>query len=274
MRVTFGVDVGKMSDPAAIVVSELAWRPTPPSVWVEGMDRYEDHHLVRHIERVPLGTSYPELAELIAKRANQVQNLVRAANMRNKAGWLVQEEYAEMKLYVDATGVGQPVVDILQTSGVACTGVYFRQGEWRVEKLDVRGKPVRVVSLGKAYMVSRLQVLLSTGRIHLPDNEEARALARELKDYEIRVNDRANEQMGAFRIGAHDDLVVALGLSTQDVPPVMAAAASTEGAQTMQVPIWAGGTDRAELARHQQSLRSQLPDRYFTSQLWNLAKDE
>jgi hypothetical protein len=32
-------------------------------------------------------------------------------------------------------------------------------------------------------------------------------------DYEIRVNDRANMEVGAFRTGAHDDMVTALGLA-------------------------------------------------------------
>jgi hypothetical protein len=45
-------------------------------------------------------------------------------------------------------------------------------------------------------------------------------LSEELLDYEIRVDENANDRYGAFRVGTHDDLVTALGLATQaDRPP-------------------------------------------------------
>src|ERR1039457_1945602 len=46
--------------------------------------------------------------------------------------------------------------------------------------------------------------------------QQARALARELQTYEIRVNARAHATFGAFKPGTHDDLVTALGLATQE----------------------------------------------------------
>lgn len=53
------------------------------------------------------------------------------------------------------------------------------------------------------------------GRLHLPRTAEAETLAEELLDYEIRVDQDANDRYGAFRVGAHDDLVTALGLAVQ-----------------------------------------------------------
>ncbi len=47
---------------------------------------------------------------------------------------------------------------------------------------------------------------------------QARQLAEELLDFELRVNENANLLFGAFRTGTHDDLVVALGLSCLDDP--------------------------------------------------------
>jgi hypothetical protein len=41
-------------------------------------------------------------------------------------------------------------------------------------------------------------------------------LTHELLDYEIKVNEHANLVAGAMRVGAHDDLVTALGLATLD----------------------------------------------------------
>jgi hypothetical protein len=45
------------------------------------------------------------------------------------------------------------------------------------------------------------------------------AMKDELLDYEIRISEDANERYGAFKVGAHDDLVTALGLAVQDRRP-------------------------------------------------------
>lgn len=76
----------------------------------------------------------------------------------------------------------------------------------------------RAGRVGKAYLVSRLQALLQTGRIKLPRTPEAERLAEELMDYEIRVEKDGGDRSGAFRVGAHDDVVTALGLAELEEP--------------------------------------------------------
>lgn len=49
-----------------------------------------------------------------------------------------------------------------------------------------------------------------------PGDRGGAAARQELVDYEIRVNQKANIVAGAMRAGAHDDLVVALGLAILD----------------------------------------------------------
>ena len=93
--------------------------------------------------------------------------------------------------------------------------VWFTAGERRTERWEDGG---RRVSLGKAFMVSRLQALLGSGRLHLPRTAETGALTRELLNYEIRVDGDGNERTGAFKVGTHDDLVTALGLAVQVDP--------------------------------------------------------
>jgi len=118
---------------------------------------------------------------------------------------------------VDATGVGLPVVDLLRERlhGGQVVAVYFTYGHRRAETVE-GGQ--RRVSLGKAYLVSRLQALLQCGRLHLPPTGEAQALTEELLNYEIRVDENATEKYGAFKVGTHDDLVTALGLAVQIDP--------------------------------------------------------
>jgi len=185
-----GVDVGQKRDPTAIAVAD------PQERTVQGRTEY--HYLIRHLERLPLGTSYPS----VARRVGEIYHRARV-----RAG-------SEALIYVDATGVGAPIVDMLRDDtprNRSVKAVYFTHGDRREES---RGE----VKLGKAFLVSRLQVLLQMNRLHLPQTSEANALAKELLDYEIRVDENANDKYGAFRVGCHDDMVTAVGLAVQLEP--------------------------------------------------------
>lgn len=201
---TIGADIGQKVDPTAIAVAEQQWRTEA--------DRREDYYVIRYLQRLPLGTPYPQVAE----RLTELVANVRARARADLPAGLSAETYearAHLTLYVDATGVGQPVVDLLAHVGVTARPVYFTHGDRRTVQHD------QSVTLGKAWLVSRLQALLQTGRILLPKTAEADVLARELQTYEIKVDENANEKYGAFKVGTHDDLVTALGLATQ--PPVI-----------------------------------------------------
>lgn len=185
--VIIGVDIGQKHDPTAIAVAEPQWRTVEK--------RAVDHHVIRHLERLPLGTPYPAVV-------SRIQAVVQGVRTQGAVA---------STLYVDATGVGQPVVDLLAHVGVRVRAVYFTHGDRRTVSEDGS-----TISLGKAWLVSRLQALLQTGRILLPETAEARQLARELIEYEIRVDEDANDKYGAFRVGTHDDMVTALGLAVQE----------------------------------------------------------
>jgi len=186
--VTVGIDIGQKRDPTAIAVMEMEWRV------VEG--RQEDHYTARHLSRLPLGAEYPA----ITARLGEVVTNVR------KRGVPVR------RVYADATGVGQPVVDQLKGAGQRITPVYFTHGDRRTENADGS------ITLGKGFLVSRLKVLMQTRRVHLAQTDEMAAMQKELLDYELRVNENANDVYGAFSVGAHDDLATALGLAVQDQP--------------------------------------------------------
>ena len=122
------------------------------------------------------------------------------------------------QVFVDATGVGQPIVDLLRDStrdAAHIWAVTFTHGDRRTLH-----RKARKITLGKAHLVCRLQSLLEGQRLHLAATREARALVDELLHYEIRIDDNAHGRYGAFRVGAHDDLVTALGLAVQEDPPL------------------------------------------------------
>ena len=182
--VQIGIDLGQKHDPTGICVAELDRRES------------EVHYLVRHLERIPLETGYPDQVERIVEVHQGIRRLGHRA-----------------KVYLDATGLGQPVLDILHKRRIPLVGVFLTGSERAVWEDDGR-----VLRLGKSQMVSRLQVLLSYERIHLPQTPEAAAMVDELLNYEIRVNANANAQFGAFKTGKHDDLATALGLACWNEP--------------------------------------------------------
>jgi hypothetical protein len=162
----------------------------------------ETIYIVRHLGRLPLGTPYPAVAEHVAAVVDG----------------LVRRGIARPRLMVDSTGVGAPVVELigekLGRHGRDLIAATFTHGD-KYSQDDSR----RIASVGKAHLVSKLQALLQTGRLKLPRTAEAEALGRELMDYEIRVDEDANDKYGAFKVGAHDDLVTALGLAVVYVEP-------------------------------------------------------
>ncbi len=195
--IAVGADVGQRVDPSAVVVAE-AWRATVADE-VEGeRETGQLVFAVRHAGRLPLGSPYPAVAKRVAEVAHWAQHRVGTR--------------IPLRVAVDVTGVGAPVFELIEqelaAAGVEYVSVAatFTHGD----RLDERLGEARV---GKAYLVSRLQSLLQTDRVQLPRTPEAEALARELLDYEIRVDDDANDRYGAFRVGSHDDLATALGLA-------------------------------------------------------------
>ncbi len=226
---TLGLDLGQKRDFTALVVTEVEQRNGTP------------HYTVRGLERLPLGTLYPAIVPQIKRRFQQVEARaydLAAERTRRHVAEMIQREEEDARdsgaryfpsdpkelerkmyqppqifLYVDATGVGTPVLDMLVAEGMPAQPVYFNHGDRRLIQDDN-------IVLGKAWLVSRLQVLLQSGRIHLPRTAEAEVLAKELLDYEIRVSENANDTYGAFKVGSHDDLVTALGLAVQHEPYV------------------------------------------------------
>ena len=206
--VRIGIDIGQKRDPTAIAVVEREQRQA-----AEG-SKAEEHFLTRHLERLELGTPYPLVAERLKEIIQNVRALWEKGQAQGSSPALLSGVPAKVALdvYLDATGVGQPVVDLLTAAGERVIPCYFTHGDRRTRE---RGQ----VSVGKASLVSRLQLLLQTGRLHLTATAEARQLAKELQDYEIRVDQDANDRYGAFKVGTHDDLVTALGLAVQPPRP-------------------------------------------------------
>src|SRR5258708_3329522 len=111
MSTTFfvGLDLGKKHDPTAVAVVERIDRGLP-------FQGSEFHKLGgRHVERVPLGTPDPRVVE-------RVRQIVQSAELRGRCA-----------VAVDATGVGEPVVDLLRAARLGCDldAVTITSGEYQ-----------------------------------------------------------------------------------------------------------------------------------------------
>jgi hypothetical protein len=110
-------------------------------------------------------------------------------------------------LAVDETGVGRPVVDLLDTS---CIQADLRPititGGHEVHPGERMGWKVP-----KKCLVSTLQVLLQGRRLTVAKQLPfAAALVEELQNFQVKVTEAANETFGALGEGYHDDLVMAI----------------------------------------------------------------
>ncbi|MGE5618097.1 MAG: hypothetical protein ACM3US_02435 [Sphingomonadaceae bacterium] len=207
--VSIGVDIGQQRDPTALAVVERQDRSRWALPRSERVVEPRDIRLVsdpvyvaREIGRLSLGTPYPEVAEAIRR-------VVDGIRLRYKGA---------LEVRIDSTGVGAPVVDLVRAQVkavpyVEVLAVSFTHGD-RFER-----KGSKEATLGKAYLVSRLQALLQTRSLKLPRTSETEALEQELKTYEIKVSENGNDTYGAFRVGTHDDLVTALGLAVLPLGP-------------------------------------------------------
>ena len=182
-RYFLGLDLGQSQDYTALVVAEQV-----PAVGVRSSVVYQYH--LRHLERLKLGTPYPEVAE-------RVKALLASPALKGCS-----------RLVVDSTGVGMPVLDMLRQHGLSPIGITITGGDlashegtkWRVPKRD---------------LVSTMQVLLQTQRLKVAEGlPDAAVLVEELLNFRVKIDPlTAHDSYGAWREKEHDDLVLAVALA-------------------------------------------------------------
>ena len=113
------------------------------------------------------------------------------------------------RLAVDQTGVGRAVVDLPRKARPRCTirpititagsAVVADGAGWHVPKKE---------------LVGTLQILLQSRRLKVaPSLPAAQTLVQELTTFQVKITPAANETFGAWREGAHDDLVLAVAIA-------------------------------------------------------------
>ena len=186
-RFVLADDLGQSVDPTAICV--LQHRQLKHLHWKGGITKVEETFDVRHLQRLPLGLSYPaqvdEVAQLLARPPLN----------------------AGCELIIDETGVGRAVGDLFDGVGLRPIRVSITAGG---EQSPAGGGRWHVA---KSLLVSALDARLHTGELRFAaDLGEADAMADELKDFRRKVSTAGRYSYDA-RVGKHDDLVLAVALA-------------------------------------------------------------
>ena len=187
----FGLDLGKRKDFSALALLEYTHPYTTfrnPVSYAMETDFQDPQYAIRNLARIPLETKYTDVVEQVRAK------LIRATN----------QNY-DCTLIVDATGVGQPVVEMfhnLPPRAILVPVVITSAGseskakdEWRVPKND---------------LIAGLQVMLETGSLKIAAGLPfANALLEELLEFRGSTTAKGNE----ICEGPQDDLVLAVALA-------------------------------------------------------------
>ncbi len=211
-----GLDLGQARDFSAIAVAEMVGVGTgewdevvvnssevmacvrgdeyTPKPRMQRVQRTVPRFDIGHLERLPLGTTYPAVGQHTRELLNRLVTMQPTPNVA---------------LALDFTGVGRPVADMFLAAGLPCaaypitiTGgdaVSQDGNEYRVPKRDLAGV---------------IQVLLHAGRLKIAAAlPRAGTLTEEMKNFRVKISDKGHDSYGAWREGEHDDLILATALA-------------------------------------------------------------
>jgi hypothetical protein len=186
-----GLDLGQRHDFTALAVLERRERAVGGLDPVTYLQPSKTELVVRYLERMKLGTAYPQVLE-------RVKRLVSQHPLKGNC-----------TLLVDATGVGAPVVDWIKRSDLNCVMV----------PITITGGGRSVERSGGNYvtrtdLLSGVQVHLERQELILPDPmPELDRLIEELTALRIQTGARGRVRVDSESSATHDDLAIALALA-------------------------------------------------------------
>ncbi len=156
------------------------------------------HDLV-HLERFK-DIAYPEQIRRIAERYRELDEHARSYHRDNA-----------LRLVVDATGVGKPILDAFKEAGLKPRGVIITGGETASHTGGVSRVP-------KRELVTTLQVALQAKRLQIAaELPLAEAFLKEMRGFRVKISLSGHasfgNDVGSWREADHDDLVLSVALA-------------------------------------------------------------
>jgi hypothetical protein len=195
-QIILSVDLGYYQDYSAFTVSEVK-----PEAFrnLRGAHKEQMHIYVRDIQRLPLGTPYPEVRKVI-------HNI-----FWDRRLWLIDDpsggHLVAPTLVVDEGGPGIGVIqDLRKDLGVGFYYYYLVRGTSESKKVA----PWRY-SIARTVAFQHLYAAFSNGRIHIDSKLKlASTLLEELRNLRPETNEETGYQKVVHREGEHDDLAICL----------------------------------------------------------------
>ena len=192
--ICLGLDLGQRRDHSALAIVERRVKVASRmdyAKWRQTEEVEAEPLVVRHLERMELGTQYFGVAQ-------RVKEVVEWPGL---AGRKI--------LAVDATGVGMPVVEMLAEQRMGCelrpvvmTGGMGQSTDgvmWHVAKVD---------------LMAGLREALERGELKFAGEvAEGERLVEEMMSVTVGIRQTGRERVGADGCGEHDDLVIAVALA-------------------------------------------------------------
>ena len=185
-RFTIGADLGSLQDPTAISIIEDLLVPAPR--WGKGyVQEFEPRQqtLVQAF-RLKVGLDWPVIVDAIRRVKNQVP---------------------DSTLWVDTSGIGQPVGAMLKEKGVMFTGLTITAGDTfkKVDHITYR--------CSKSYLISYLSTLFQSGELRIAEGiKDAKEFRQQVEDFQALTTASGNLSFGT-REGRHDDLLLSSALA-------------------------------------------------------------
>ncbi|MFK4507012.1 hypothetical protein LPJ38_27110 [Bradyrhizobium daqingense] len=145
---------------------------------------------VRHLERLPLGMSYPQ-------QIQRVTDLLARPPL----------DGLKPKLVIDENGVGRPVGDMFDAAGLYPNRITITAG------LEATQHGAKTWHVPKGLLISNLEAHSHSGELRIAAAaNDAAALKEELKDFKRKISE-AGRTTYAARVGAHDNLVLSVAIT-------------------------------------------------------------
>jgi hypothetical protein len=193
-----GLDLGQSADYTALAVVQVVKKRSE-----EQLAKISSSLHLRHLERYPLRTPYTEIADGVAALMRSEQLNVNEFDPSRR-----RTAKARTDLFVDKTGVGAGVVDLLRAKGLRFTAITIHGGE-KVHKEN------GAYNVPKKDLVAALEVPFDTGTLKVAEGLELwPTLKEELLNFRRKQNQKtAHISFEHWREGDHDDLVLACALA-------------------------------------------------------------
>jgi hypothetical protein len=195
-KIIVSVDLGKWQDFTAFTICEVL-----PEVRTNQRNQRREVKIVhvRDIQRLPLGTPYTKVVEIIHEVVWDKRLWLIDSKMQNPVG---------PALLVDSGGVGEGVADDIQRSlGLSNGFIRYRL----VRGTAVTKKSTRNYTVPRTVMFERLYAAFADDRIRINRRLKfADVLQEELRNLRPEFHEETGYERIVHREGTHDDLAITL----------------------------------------------------------------